>query len=313
MGILTGITGIYVLGLLLAASLAACNFEEDGLENTCELVPTSTGHYWPYCIHKTPGSTNPDIIYYMHGASGSERRWIERWPTIRDIWARAGVQAPTVVTFSAGPVWILSEKNSMATSGLLSVVADEFIPYVENKLGGLKGNRLLFGESMGGFNAIQLLMKRTHLWDRAAILCPAITKHSPFASVEVVEEFIKRTGAEKSKAYSEIAMFRSFFPDEQEWEKSAPLIAGKALLGAQTPPLYMSGDTFDQFGFYEGDVAFKDLVVSKNIPLEWHTIVGNHCKTDDISVSRFLVPGDNYPARTLPPAYRFPMVGGAPF
>ncbi len=278
----------YLLAVAVCVSLVSCEYQKDGVVNNCDII--SLENPFPYCITKTPGSTNPDIVYYFHGAGGNERRWVDRWKGIRDSWIKSGSQAPTIVSFSFGPLWFLLEKNSLKTSGLLELMLNKLIPDMEVKLGGLHGRRIIMGESMGGFNVAQLVMQSPESFNRAAILCPVITLHTPFATIPEIESFISRTGANRKNAYEEIAFYRAFFPDLASWNKAAPLIMGQTKFGPRTPPIYMSADDHDEFGFFEGDVALGQLIASKNVPIEWHTIVGGtHCTADFDSVARFLV------------------------
>ena len=242
-----------------------------------------------YCVTKTVGSTNPDILYYMHGAGQNQRAWLKHKTMIWKVWEDRGIDAPTVVTFSFGPIWLMAEKNKAKASGLFEFVADKLMPKVEAKLGGLKGRRLVVGESMGGFNAIQLAMKRPEYFSRIAILCPDITSLQPYSSWKEIKEFMTDTGTGFVHTFWEIVMERIFFAHDGSWNHAAPLIAGQELLGPQTPPLYVSYGMQDQFGFFPGARAFAELAQSKGVNVQYEAVTGRHCSFDSQGVAQFLV------------------------
>jgi len=97
---------------------------------------------------------------------------------VRSEWAKNHERVPTVISVSFGPVWLLAEKNGSPYSGLLNAFTEKVMPMLEAQLGGLHGRRLIVGESMGGFNTLQVALK-TRLFAKAAALCAPMAGVSP--------------------------------------------------------------------------------------------------------------------------------------
>jgi hypothetical protein len=241
-----------------------------------------------YCVTTTPGSTNPDFVYYLHGAGLEQNAWISSKEPIWQYWSAHAIQAPTVITLGFGPIFLLAQKNQAKASGLLEFVSQTYIPEIEKDLGGLKGRRILLGESMGGFNAIQLIMKRPEMFSKVALTCPDVANLSPYATKAEKQAFMNSTGADATHTDGELAMDRIFFADDGSWNDAAPLTAGPKYLGQQTPPLYISEGVQDQFGFYPGTKAFVQIALSKGVDTQWSPVQGAHCSYDIAGVSNFL-------------------------
>jgi pimeloyl-ACP methyl ester carboxylesterase len=249
---------------------------------------------WSFCISRTKDSDNEDVLYYMHGLAHSEKSWAfgDGHPSaIRAYWEAKDKKMPIAVAISFGPFWLLSEKNASPKSGLLTFMTDYAIPFIEReRLGGVARRRLLIGESMGGFNATQLVLKAPELFERAAIVCPAIVNASPYASAEEIAAYVRRTGADPEYVRSALQLSQSVFPDEASWETAAPLEIGRTRLGEDTPPLHLSCGDKDQYGFFEGAKAFADLARSNGVDAVWEPLTGGHCAADPAALADFLLP-----------------------
>jgi len=278
---------ILILSVLSTASSFAF-FNDQDLQMTCEA--STREKPWKFCIYKQLGSTNQDVLYYFHGAGGSEREYNNLWSIFRDNLRQRKLMMPTVISFSFGPIWILADKNSSPQSGRLPYVIETVFPYMESKVGGLKGQRLLLSRSMGSFNTSQLLMRFPEKFARAALACPAITTLSPFATNAELDAFVKNTpGADRLKVFGNIRMQRTFFYTPEEWEKADPLVIGHTLLNENTPPLYISGATQDDYGFYSGGETFARIATSKRTSdTMWTAHEGGHCALDENAIARFL-------------------------
>ncbi|MGE3973465.1 MAG: alpha/beta hydrolase-fold protein [Bdellovibrionales bacterium] len=261
--------------------------EDSDIHSTCEWF--SLNKKFAYCIHSQITSNNPDVIYYFHGAGGNEKEYLKKWKEFRAEWRAMGIPMPRVVSINFGPIWILAEKNKKSTSSLFDYFIDGIMPFLETKMGGVTGRRLILSMSMGGFNATQLVMKKPELFDKVVLACPAILPLSPFAKKEEVQEFLTRSGAKKSNIWWGMFMQRIFHKDKEDWDQSNPLLLAKTKLGAQTPPLYITcGDT-DEFGFFEGSESFARLAQEARVPsMTWVRRTGKHCDRDNREVARFL-------------------------
>jgi pimeloyl-ACP methyl ester carboxylesterase len=276
------------LFLFVSFVLATSAFARGGPEQVTNCVWQSRAKPFGYCVTKTTGSTNPDFVYYLHGAGLEQNAWTSAKEPIWQYWSDQGIDAPTVITFGFGPIFLLAQKNQAKASGLLEFVSDQYIPEIEKSLGGLKGRRILLGESMGGFNAIQMAMKRPELFSKIAINCPDIVDLSPYATKAEQQGFMDATGADHAHTYWELFMERIFFANDGSWDDAAPLTAAPKYFGPQTPPLFISGGVEDQYGFYPGTEAFVKIAQDKGVSVQWASVPGAHCSYDIAKVSEFL-------------------------
>ncbi|MEZ0391967.1 MAG: hypothetical protein ACAH59_07120 [Pseudobdellovibrionaceae bacterium] len=258
-----------------------------------------------YCIHKPVNSTNQDVIYHFHGARGTEAFWQEKYyypSQIRQYWDDNQLQAPTVISISFGPFWLLAEKNSSEVSGLFEIFVNEIVPKIENSIGGVRGRRIVVGESMGGFNATQMALK-TKLFQKAAFLCaPMVDKVSPYSSPAEIDAFIRASSAWQyytaindqqevvGSVNSLLQISKIFYPKPEDWAKANPLNLIRGLKSAtELPPIYQTVGFYDPYAIYEGNEVFAKLLTRLSGQLEWHPTWGGHCAFDIPSLSKFLV------------------------
>jgi hypothetical protein len=253
------------------------------------------------CIY--PGDKNADVLYYLHGKDesadlwGSDAYWSKQ---IRDYWKSHGEAAPTVVAVSLGQIWLLGPKTKApAGFGAFDLFVGKLMPAIEAKLGGIKGRRLLLGDSMGGFNALQLGMK-TDLFVKVAALCAPMGDGTvgPFSSDTDVEAYIRKSTAFKSGQHTFDELKDSFntiqtvvgaFWTADEWPASDPIEIARSLRGPRAPKYYLAAGFFDHYLTYEGNVAFADFLAKSGTSVEWRPQWGDHCAIDVPSLSEFLV------------------------
>jgi pimeloyl-ACP methyl ester carboxylesterase len=265
--------------------------DDSHISTKCEKLTTAIP--WSYCISRDQDSQSEEVLYFFHGLAHDEKDW--RFGTrpiaIRQTWEAKHKPLPIAVAISFGPFWLLSEKNSSARSGLMNVLIDHVIPFIEKeKLGGLPRKRLLYGESMGGFNATELVLTHPELWERAGIACPAIVNASPYSSQEELDRYIKRTGADPDYVKQAVDLSRAVFPDEESWETASPLLLAQTQLDETTPPLHVSCGDKDEYGFEEGAKAFADQARENGVDVTWQSLPGGHCTADPVALANFLIP-----------------------
>ncbi|MEE2742797.1 MAG: alpha/beta hydrolase-fold protein [Bdellovibrionota bacterium] len=268
------------------------SLERPVLESTCEETDTDR-LTWNTCVIKTKDSKSKDVIYYFHGKDGDEKTWLENYSVtgmLRDYWQENNIDAPTVVTVSFGPIWLLVRNNGTATGGLLELVSGKILPELNSRFAN-EGKRILLGQSMGGFNAMQLYLEDSLRFDKAAFICPAIGQLSPFASDEEVLDYIQRTKASPDKVSDLIRLSKMFIPDLGFWKKTSPLILADKVLGEESSPIYLSASLEDDYGFYEGSLLFKNILKGKGVEINWRPLSGKHCSHDVISLGNFLTEG----------------------
>jgi pimeloyl-ACP methyl ester carboxylesterase len=276
------------LVFLISAYLPNWAIAASPIQTTCQSFTAPAK--WSYCVTRTEGSTNPDLLYYFHGAGGDEKGWSEKsHEPLRQTWEKIGHAAPTVVSISFGEVWLLAEKNASPASGLFELFVGFVIPKVEAELGGLKGKRLLFGLSMGGYNVSQLVLKAPDLFARAVLACPGFAGISVYSSQDDVMKYVERTGANPEKVQMAIEIARAFYPDEASWNRGSPLVLAEMLLSEKTPPLHISCGRQDDYGFFEGARIFADKAsLRSRKEVLWQSIQGKHCTLDQKSIAEFL-------------------------
>lgn len=253
-----------------------------------------------YCIHKPTHHPSRDILYHLHGKGGSQADWADRFyypEQIRQEWKTRRYYLPTVISVSFGPIWLLSEQNASPYSGLFEKFTRQVMPQLEAALGGLRGRRLVMGESMGGFNTLQLALK-THLFDKAAALCAPVSEVSPFAAPEVLQAYAEKSAAFEYYKTSQpnlvfdsvreaATLAKGFFPTEADYSRGNPLTLART--SRTGTPLYLAAGYYDKYALYEGTEKLVGVLQSRRWPVEWHAQWGGHCAMDIPSLARFLV------------------------
>ncbi len=281
--------------ILLNGSLV---FADADYTSTCaDFAAPLTGGY---CVHIPTHHRSRDIVYHLHGRGGSQADWQDSFyytQQIRTEWKKRRARLPVVISVSFGQVWLLAEKNASPYSGLFEVFTQQVMPQLENAVGGLRGRRIIFGESMGGFNTSQLALK-TNLFNKAAILCAPMSDVSPFAPVDEIKSHI-----EKSSAYDyykksepdlvlnttlEIAqLVQAFMPTEADYARANPL--NLVQTSRSRTMLYIAAGFYDKYALYEGNEKFASLLTARRRHNEWRPQWGGHCAMDIPSLARFLV------------------------
>ena len=246
---------------------------------------------WKYCVTTTAGSSNQTILYFLHGHGHDAENWARSGDykkKIRQDWKAAGVQAPVVVSVSFGGFWLLVEKNQSSLSGLLEFFKSDIMPTVERDLA-VQGvaHRLLMGESMGGFNAAQVVMKYPEDFSRAVLTCPAVANLSPYPTKEALAAYKSAPGVNPLKVSLMLHLARKIYKSEDEWRKSDPFTIGKTRLGSATPPLLISSGDRDQYGLYKSDEEFAALARAQGVDVTYTPLHGGHCSADPEAIARF--------------------------
>jgi S-formylglutathione hydrolase FrmB len=242
-----------------------------------------------YCVIKPVKTTNQDILYYFHGLQGNVHEWqnLPGYGTTYQTWAN---QAPIVVTISFGPIWLLAERNASASSGLYESFIFSALPFIEKSENLHPLHRLLMGLSMGGFNAAQIYLKNPSLFSKVALACPALTRVGPYSGQNAIQEYITRTHAQPSQVEKALSVSSSFFPDETSWETADSIALASKLVNPNFPPLFASGGMQDEYGFFEGALAFVNAISIHGAQAHFTELQGGHCTYDWIGTANFLVP-----------------------
>ena len=142
---------------------------------------------------------------------------------------------------------------------------------------------------MGGYNSSMLFMKRPELFEKVAILCPAISTLTPFSTDQDVQSYITRNQADPERVHTMMAISRMLYPTQERWLKHSPLDLVKTHTNENSPDLYLSFGDADEWGFYEGAVRFSESAFTTQVNQQWVPLPGGlHCSVEPISLGQFL-------------------------
>lgn len=281
-----------LLPIALMTSAAFATVNEDGVEKTCgqsqSQAPTPVAY--TYCVSITPGSQNPDVLYYMHGGGGDADSWKGNKNPISKAWLRENFQAPTVIEISFGPFWVLTPQLGTPESGLLEVFTEELMPSLESRfLAKPVGARRLYGFSMGGSNTAMLLINRPDLFKSAVLRSPAIPGVSPHATEAEFEAYSKRSGISVDSIKGLSGFLTELLPTNEDFEKYAPLQAGKRLLNSKTPPMLITLGKKDE-AYYFGGQEFADAAIANGVNVQLEVFPeGDHFAGNPEAAAHFLI------------------------
>jgi pimeloyl-ACP methyl ester carboxylesterase len=227
---------------------------------------------WKYCIDYS--ANNDDIIYFFHGTGSNEKRWADSdfKKTFDETFRSKGSSLPTVVSVSLGPAWALIEKNYDSFWA-------ELVPSINLKLGATPKRIFLIGESMGGYNAIQLYARFPRFFSGVLLLSPAIWKISPWSSLSEIIEYKNSTGADYSALVMMLAVTRYGFTKEN-WVSNDPMTLAKKHFSYAFPPMYISCGMTDRFGLCPAINEFADFALSTGIEVTTEVLPGGHTDYD---------------------------------
>ncbi|WP_374030185.1 alpha/beta fold hydrolase [Bdellovibrio bacteriovorus] len=250
---------------------------------------TLKGVSFKYCLRDIDRRQTQDIVYYLHGLGGSEKSWFRQLFSTRIIqhrWKRNGYY-PMVITVSFGKEWLLVNNRRHKLLPFFTKVA---MPYLEKKVGGLKkGKRHLIGQSMGGFNALQLALKNPTLFNKVVLLCPAISTISPFADNREVWRYIFRTKAIPFFVRKMQKISQRAFINQKDWEQHDPLLLMRNFRGRIKPKMYLSVGMADGYGFQEGSRELYKLAQHDSFWFWWVPVFGGHCAFDRGTSANFIM------------------------
>lgn len=237
-----------------------------------------------YCLTRNAGES---VLYFLHAAQADETQWERSGPfsgaALEGSWRRAGRALPSVISISFGPTWILTSEKAVKLGAAL--------PALEKKLlGSSARRRLLAGTSMGGLNAGLLAIANPSLFERAALLCPAVSPLNPFASPAEQAQFKRATpGVNQGGLDAWTALFRPLYGTAEGFERER--LERKAASARASSTLFLVAfNERDQLGFAPGALALESAARGRlRVGLE--RVGGGHCKNVFTeNVARFLSP-----------------------
>ncbi len=152
-------------------------------------------------------------------------------------------------------------------------------PALEAKAGLQRPTRRLFGESMGGLNALILYAVQPSAFASVAAICPALLGFDPFGPDSGLKAYLER---HRGYVVDRLVVkwrekIRSTFGSSREWEKVNPL----ARIPSITTPLLLSTNGLDAFGFNEATGALAAQFPQAQYFMLERTA---HCQLDGASI-----------------------------
>jgi pimeloyl-ACP methyl ester carboxylesterase len=215
-----------------------------------------------YCYYQGQDSSQ-NLVYFMHGFGNDIRAWSWNHVSgkIENHWKKQ--VKPHVVTISFNKFWLYHE-TLRAKEKL-----QEFTTWLEKeKMHDNVDKRYLYGDSMGGYNAINWIDERPGFFDALALICPAISKSMTDKPND------RYTGSRWISPLADKLFYNSSVnSDLLMREKIARVIQKNSL-----DFIYLAAIPTDEMGFYPGNKYLKRQIAKhgpKNFIWEEHS--GRHC------------------------------------
>lgn len=281
-----------VLALLSACGHSALQRELAATRTKCGVINTSPP--CRYCYTPGKGKAGESVIYYFHGSGASETKWVDPdnyTAAIRKIWVSHGVDYPAVISVSFGKMWLLTDKSAAPNSGLYEIFTGTVVPYLESAvLRSAPGERVILGESMGGFNAGVFGLRNYSRFARIALVCPLLGIGGEYGG-ESVESYMAWSGANRSNAEQLYGQRKVFFPTLKDASAQSPagLMDRMPAASGPAPMLYVSCGDKDEFGFLKTAESFAAKARGKMFWTDWRPVTGGrHCAVNVETLSGFL-------------------------
>jgi predicted esterase len=252
------------------------------------------------------GCDETTVLYYFHGSGGDERSWPQANKELTRAWEASPGKAPVVVGLSFGKDWFIFPAAASTKAVPLESFAERLMPEIEGRLSAKVARRYAYGFSIGGLNAAELVFRRPELFEKAVLASPELYPFSIFASGEEVRTFAKGQSARvvglaawikknilgwnsvERGMRRELALLRSYIPDELSWAE-ADILTGLGAAGVgKKPRIYISCSRQDDYGFYAGSAELAEKARSLGYEVDFETLEGGHMSFDFPAIARFL-------------------------
>jgi enterochelin esterase-like enzyme len=254
---------LFVLILLGACGLAQAS--EVFLETFRSEV---IGRDYRYTIY-LPDSYKSDerrypVLYLLHGANGDENEWLRRGDakgTLDALIARRLIKPMVVVMPGHTASWWVDAAMEKGETALLK----EVIPHAEGKyrIDAVRGNRLVAGNSAGGYGALNLAFKYPQMFAAAALLSPAIYETVPPShSSGVRQPTFQRDGRFDPDLWKSL----NYTAHIDAYKKSGVIV-----------PLYINSGDHDTFGIaLQAAILYEKLRLFQPTAVELRVVDGDH-------------------------------------
>ena len=220
------------------------------------------------------------VIYYWHGIDGTPQQ-IFSTKLMSDLSAKLGPKMPIVVALSLGTRGLVTDQTMSAVQfGLFGV---------EKKISQTKKfNRILLGNSMGGYNSLRTLAGMPSRFSSVAALCPALITFDPYNSQDVDAYMLRNAAHFDDKFFAEVFdLLKTTFPNKPDWTANDPFTF-LAQGAYDHKNLFLSVGQQDTLGFQEGTAAFATQAQTHGIAVKSAPVDGGHCAFDQAALFDFL-------------------------
>ncbi len=277
------------ISLLLILSLCFSFLSSVAGAQTCGQQKLNDRTY-KYCVSQGQGAAQQNVLWYFHGIFEDERRlWTKKEINkIQEGWKKRGIPQPTIIAISLGGKWLAKENITTGKTSIANDITTQILPYLEKTFVGQVRQRMVLGKSMGGFNALQSILRTKVRIDKVAFVCPAFFPIHPNSTKQEVEDYKKRhLGYIKSFYISYVQSWtKKEFPSESAYAPHHPYRRVADL--PKTLPVFLSVGGQDSFGFNEGTEYLAAFLKNRNQPIVYKPIAGSHCAYDVDELSAFL-------------------------
>ncbi len=197
-----------------------------------------------YCYYAgAPDATR--TVYFLHGFGNGADAWTWNSVTkrIEETWKALRLPRPHVVSLSFGKVWWYNDARGMQL--------ERFVHAFEREKK-LPHDRAVYGDSMGGHNSFRWAAGHAHLFQKLALICPAVPRRfagEPAPGSEGLWPFTEFAGLAIGRLYS----------GEAKKPLMNPTYWGNL---KRIPHVYVAVTDTDHYGFHQGGVelhrAFQD-------------------------------------------------------
>ncbi len=233
----------------------------------------STANDVKFCYYEGDKGSQ-EIIYFLHGFTNNVEAWGWNPVTKRVVldWDKNKVVKPHVVSIGPSPVWFFTPHKNKPQ-------LDKFVATFETEI--LKRTfalRVLYGDSMGGYNALKWAQASPELFERVAVICPAFPK-----------SYVSKDLKDGSGIWPFPAIADYFVSNNSVDDVGVTINPLNAESVQKLTKVYIAAVPNDHFGFYEGAIELKLALESLGKQVVYDEQDTYHCFIKAHKLAKFLV------------------------
>jgi S-formylglutathione hydrolase FrmB len=241
----------------------------------CRSLPSKIlGHDVPFCVLLPPSydsdaTAHYPVLYFLHGIGENEQVLLNSGGLllVQDLRDEKQIGEFLIVTPAAGRSFYINSRDGKLRYEDFFI--REFIPYIESHYRIRVGRRTrgVAGVSMGGYGALRFAFRYPQMFGAVSANSPALLKDLPKVKLsDAQEDTLSRLLG---------GTFGTPF-DAPFWGRNNPFTLAKNGPRPAGLRIYFDCGTEDDYGFNVGAQQFHDLLVSREIPHEFHLYPGGH-------------------------------------